>query len=233
MSPKELKSLMERSRTSSAILAEALGIAPQQIRKWRVGTRPIPERHIAAMRLLFRDRAKGFKVEPRSLSARPERVDPAEIVPAPIENRLPIEPRDEQRPSANRATIVEAINSFVAILSAPRRRADPTLVPALAKAEVTAPTARPLPLSLFRRDERGLPARPIARPQLVRPQIIDATPLGPPAEPFSAPRGPRCCWPHTDVPGAPSGPCEQLVAPGLPYCALHWVQHVGLRQRSG
>jgi hypothetical protein len=81
MSPKELKSLMARTRTSSPMLAEALGIAPQQIRKWRAGTRPVPERHTSAMRLFFRDRAASFGVEPRTLPEIPERVNPREILP--------------------------------------------------------------------------------------------------------------------------------------------------------
>jgi len=225
MSPKELKSLMARTRTSSLMLAAALGIAPQQVRKWRAGTRPVPERHISAMRLLFHNRAESLGLEPRSLPEIPERVDPREIAPAPIEHRVTIEPRDDPLPPANGVTIVEAINGLVALLP-PRQRADPMPRPA------PAPTARPQPLSLFRRDDHGQPARPIARPPAAQPQIINAMPLGPPPEPFSAPRGPRCRWPHTDAPGAPAGPCEQLAAPGLSYCALHWVQHVRQRQRG-
>ena len=68
---------------------------------------------------------------------------------------------------------------------------------------------------------------------LMRDVVRYALPLGPPPEPFSAPMGPRCRWRHTDSPGASSGPCEQLAGPGLPYCALHWVQHVMQRQRLG
>src|SRR5215218_2216354 len=79
MSPKELKSLMARTRTSSLMLAAALGIAPQQVRKWRAGTRPVPERHISAMRLFFHNRAESLGVEARSLPEIPERVDPREI----------------------------------------------------------------------------------------------------------------------------------------------------------
>src|SRR5205085_11664824 len=114
MSPKELKSLMARTRTSSPMLAEVLEIAPQQIRKWRAGTRPVPERHMSAMRLLFRDRAESLGLEPRSLPEIPERVDPREIEPAPIEHA--IEARDEPLPQAGGATLVEAINSLVAML---------------------------------------------------------------------------------------------------------------------
>lgn len=226
MSPKELKSLMARTRTSSPMLAEALGIAPQQIRKWRAGERPVPERHISAMGLLFRDRAENLGLEPRSLPDIPERVDPREIVPAPIEHRIAIEARDEPLPPANGASVVEAINGLVAML-VPRRPADPM------PRAVSPSTIQPRPLSLFRRHDHGQPARPIAQPPAAQPQIIDVMPLGPPPEPFSAPTGPRCHWPHTDAPGVPSGPCEQLAAPGLPYCALHWVQHVRQRQRSG
>lgn len=226
MSPNELKSLMARTRTSSPILAEALGIAPQQIRKWRSGTRPVPEHHLPAIRILFRDRAESLGLEPQSLPEIPEPVDPRQIVPAPIEHRIAIEPRDDPRPPADGATLVEAINSLVAML-VPRRRADPM------PRAVPAPTVRPQPLSLFRRDDHGQPARPIARPPAAQPHIIEGMPLGPPPEPFSAPTGTRCRWPHTNTPGAPSGPCEQLAAPGVPYCALHWVQHLRQRQRFG
>src|SRR5205807_2303354 len=125
---------------------------------------------------------------------------------------ITIERRDDPLPPANGNTIVDAINGLVALLAL-RRRADPMPRPA------PAPTARPQPLRLFRRDDHGQRAHPIAPPAARQPQIIDAVPLGPPPEPFVAPRGPRCGWPHTDTPGAPSGPCEQLAAPGLPYCA--------------
>jgi hypothetical protein len=173
---------------------------------------------------LFRDRAASFGVEPRTLPEIPERVNPREILPTAIEHRITIEARDEPLPPAGTATIIETINGLVAMLAS-RRRADPVPRPAPAQ------TARPQPLGLFRRDDRGQPARPIALAAR-QPQIIDAMPLGPPPAPFTAPHGPRCRWPHTDTPGAPSGPCEQMAAPGLPYCALHWVQHVR-RQRFG
>jgi hypothetical protein len=119
------------------------------------------------------------------------------------------------------------INGVVALL-VPRRPAEAMPRPA------PAPAAQPRPLSLFRRDDHRESDHGIARPPAARqPQIIDAMPLGPPPEPFSVPKGPRCCWPHTDTPGASPGQCEQLAAPGLPYCALHWVQHVRERARSG
>jgi hypothetical protein len=190
MSPKELKSLMERTRTSSPMLAEALGIAPQQVRKWRAGTRPVPQRHIPAMRLLFRDRAASLGLEPPSLPEKPERVDAREVVPTPIEHRITIEGRDEPLPlAAERVSIVEVINGLVAGL-APRRRVDSVLAPIAAETEVAAPIARPQPSSLFRRDDRSPSARPIVRPPGARhPQIIDVMPLGPPPAPFTEPPG--------------------------------------------
>jgi hypothetical protein len=218
MSPDELRRLMHRFRVSSEKLGKAIGVHPVTVRRWRSGARHPGRGEVHRMVAFFRD--LGGELMPT--------IDPAEIVPTPIEHRITIEPRDDPLPPANGTIIVEAINGFVAVL-APRKRADPMPRPA------PAPTARPQPLRLFRQDDRALlPARPIARPPAARqPQTIDAMPLGPPPEPFSAPRGPRCRWPHTDAPGAPSGPCEQLAAPGLPYCALHWVQHVSQRQRSG
>jgi hypothetical protein len=225
MTPRELKSLMARTRASSEMLGKALGISPVQIRKWRSGARPIPEYHLDKIEAFFRDRGARPPETPRT-------IDPRDIPQARVTHRLTVSSRDDPLPPANSATIVEAINGLVAAL-APRRRADPALAPALGEAEVTAPTARPQPMRLFRRDD-GHHARPIIQPPSDRqPQVIDVMPLGPPPEPFSAPTGPRCRWPHIDAPGAPSGPCEQLAAPGLPYCALHWVQHVRQRQRSG
>jgi hypothetical protein len=81
-------------------------------------------------------------------------IDPPEIVPAPIKHRITIEARDEPLPPTNGATIVEAINGLVAAL-APRKRAEPILAPARAATEIAAPTARPQPVTLFRRDEHG------------------------------------------------------------------------------
>jgi hypothetical protein len=66
---------------------------------------------------------------------------------------------------------------------ASRRRADPVPRPAPAQ------TARPQPLSLFRRDDRGQPARPIALAAR-QPQIIDAKPIYRPA---MIPRTPALC----------------------------------------
>ena len=212
---------MARTRSSSLMLGEALGISPVQVRKWRGGARPVPEHHLDKIEAFFRERGARPPETPRT-------IDPREIPQEPVSHRVTITPRDDPLPPANRATIVEAVNDLVAALAS-RRRADP--VPAPAKA--AAPTTRPQPLSLFRPDDHGPPARRIAQPPAPQAAIVDAMPLGPPPEPFSAPRGPRCRWPHTDAPGAPSRPCEQLAAPGLPYCTLHWVQHVRERRSSG
>jgi hypothetical protein len=226
MTPRELKSLMARTHSSSLMLGDALDISPVQIRKWRGGARPIPEYHLDKIEAFFRERGAQPPETPRT-------IDPRDIPQAPVTHRFTITRRDDPLPPANGTTIIEAINGLVAVL-APRKRADPVLAPVPAQAGAAAPTARPRPVSLFRRDDHGQSARPIAQPPAARqPQIIDAMPLGPSPEPFSAPRGPRCRWTHTDTPGAPSGQCEQLAAPGLPYCALHWVQHVRERQRSG
>jgi hypothetical protein len=192
-------------------------VHPVTVRRWRSGARHPGRSEAHRMMAFFRD----LGGEPMPT------IDPAKIEPAPIEHRIMIEPRDDPLPPANGDAIVEVINGLVALLAL-RMHADPMPRPA------PAPTARPQLLRLFRRDDHGQPAHPIAPPPAARqPQIIDAVPLGPPPEPFSAPTGSRCRWPHTDGPGAPSAPCEQLAAPGLPYCALHWVQHVRQRQRFG
>lgn len=222
MSPDELRKLMHRFRVSSEKLGKAIGVHPVTVRRWRSGARHPGRGEAQRMMAFFRDLAH----------ERTPRIEPAEIVPKPIEHRITVEPRVARLPPAKRAVrpkagLVEAINGLVAAL-APSLRTDcnPRPAPALA--------AQPQPLSPSRRDDHGQPVRPIAQPSAAsHSQIIDALPLGPPPEPFSAPRGPRCCWPHTVVPGAPSGPCEQLAAPGLPYCALHWVQHVRQRQGCG
>jgi hypothetical protein len=222
MSPDDLRRLMHRFRVSSEKLGKAIGVHPVTVRRWRSGTRHPGRDEVHRMVAFFRD--LGGEPTPT--------IDPAEIVPAPIEHRITIEPRADPPPPTKRtvptrAGIVDVINGLVAVL-APRKRADPMPRPA------PAPIARPQPLSLFRRDDHDQPICPIARPPAARqPQIIDVMPLGPPPEPFSPPRGPRCRWPHTNAPGASSRPCEQLAAPGLPYCALHWVQHVRQGQRFG
>jgi hypothetical protein len=82
MSPTVLKSLMARTRASSVMLGEALGIRPVQIRKWRTGTRPVPEHHINSMRSFFAERAAQLGIDPRTLPEIPERVDLREIAPA-------------------------------------------------------------------------------------------------------------------------------------------------------
>lgn len=221
MSPDELRKLMQRYRISSEKLGKTIGVHPVTVRRWRSGARHPGRGEVYRMITFFRD----LGGETTST------IDPAEMVPVSTEHRTTIEPRGDPPPTKRavpaKTGIIDAINGLVSVL-APRRHADPMPKP------TPAPTARPEPLSLLRRDDHSQPALPIARqPGARQPQIIDAMPLGPPAEPFSAPRGPRCRWPHTDVPGAPSGPCEQLAAPGLPYCALHWVQHERQRQRFG
>lgn len=222
MSPDELRRLMHRFRVSSEKLGKAIGVHPVTVRRWRSGTRHPGRGEVHRMVAYFRD--LGSEPTPT--------IDPAEIVPTPIEHGITIEPRDEPLPPAKRAVpvkagIIEVINGLVAML-APRKPADPM------PRAVPPPMVRPQPLSLFRRDERDLPVRPIVQPPAARqPQSIDAVPLGPPSAPFTAPSGPRCRWPHTDAPGAPLGPCEQLAAPDSPYCALHRVQYVRQQQRFG
>jgi hypothetical protein len=169
MTPRELKSLMARTRASSEMLGKALGISPVQIRKWRGGARPIPEHHLDKIEAFFRDRGVRPPETPRT-------IDPRDIPQASVSHAVRITPRDDPLPPANGATIVEAINGLVAMLAS--RRADPVLAPAPAEAKVATPTARPQPLKLFRRDDRGLPARPIAQPPATRQsQLIDAIPV--------------------------------------------------------
>ena len=220
MSPDELRKLMHRFRVSSEKLGKAIGVHPVTVRRWRSGARH-PGRDDAQRIIGFFRELAGEQTPT---------IDPTEMVPAPIEHRIKTEPRVGPRPRAKRAVpanagLVAAINGLVAVLAL-RRGADPLPRPD------PVPTSRPQPLSRFHQQNHGLHARPLAQsPAAWQHQIIDAMPLGPPSEPFSEPMGPRCRWPHTDAPGAPSGPCEQLAAPGLPYCALHWRQH--LRQRRG
>jgi transcriptional regulator with XRE-family HTH domain len=87
MTPAELRSLMYRTRISSETLGRMLGIAPQQIRKWRRGERPIPERHLPAIEALV------ARVPPPLAVPRPlgEESPPARIVPP---HRVEIFPPD-------------------------------------------------------------------------------------------------------------------------------------------
>src|SRR5947208_1184493 len=163
MTPRELKSLMARTRASSEMLGKALGISPVQVRKWRGGARPVPEHHLDKIEAFFRDRGARPPETPRT-------IDPRDIPRAPVSHSFTITPRDDPLPPANGATLVEAINGLVAMLLL-RQRTDPM------PRAVPAPTARPQPLRLFRWDNRGLPARPIAQPPAARPpQIMDAMP---------------------------------------------------------
>lgn len=227
MQPDELRKLMHRFRVSSDKLGKAIGVHPVTVRRWRSGARHPGRDDTHRIMAFFRD----LGGEPMPT------IDPAQIVPVPTEHRISIKPRVIEprvdplpRPrgaAPAKASIVEAINALVAVL-APRPATDPIARPA------EPPAVPPQSVTTSPRDQRSPPARPIVQPSTTQqPQIIDAMPLGPPPEPFSAPRGPRCRWPHTAIPGAPSSPCEQLAAPGLPYCALHWMQHVQHRQRFG
>jgi hypothetical protein len=200
MTPRELKSLMARTRSSSLMLGEPLGISAgadqEMVRRRPAHSRASSRQDRSVLSRAWRA-ASGDAADDRSERDRA----------GAVSHRVTITPRDDPLPPANGTTICEAINSFVAAL-APRRRADPVLAPSPAQAGAAVPTARPQPLNLFRRDDHGQPARSITQPQATQPQLLDAMPLGPPQEPFSAPRGPRCRWPHTDTPGAPSGQCE-------------------------
>src|SRR5436190_19770652 len=141
MSADELRKLMHRFRVSSEKLGKAISVHPVTVRRWRSGARHPGRGEVHCMIAFFRN----LRVEPTLT------IDPAEIVPAPIEHRITIEARDEPLPPADGATIVEAINGLVAAL-VPRRRADPALAPAPAEVDIATPTARPQPLRLFRRD---------------------------------------------------------------------------------
>src|SRR5437868_186953 len=106
MSPDELRRLMHRFRISSEKLGKAIGVHPVTVRRWRSGARHPGRGETHRMVAYFRD--LGGEPTPT--------IDPAEIVPAPIEHRITIVPRDEPLPPANGATIVEAINGLVAAL---------------------------------------------------------------------------------------------------------------------
>src|SRR5436190_14309976 len=125
MLPEELRKLMHRFRVSSEKLGKAIGVHPVTVRRWRSGTRHPGRSEAHRMIAFFRD--LGGEPTPT--------IDPAEIVPAPIEHRITIEPRVDPLPLAKRAVpakagIVDAINGLVSVL-APRRRADPMPRPAL------------------------------------------------------------------------------------------------------
>src|SRR4051794_7517397 len=162
MSPDELRKLMHRYRVSSAKLGKAIGVHPVTVRRWRNGARHPGRGEAQRIIVFFRD--LGGEPTPT--------IDPAEIAPAPIEHRITIVTREEPLPQANRAVpakagIVEAINNLAAVVLALRPRADPMPRPAPAS------TARPQPLSLFRRDDHRHLDRPIPRAPASQPQLID------------------------------------------------------------
>src|SRR4051794_27948015 len=109
MSPDELRKLMHRYRVSSAKLGKAIGVHPVTVRRWRNRARH-PGRG-EAQRIMAFFRELGGEAMPI--------IDPAEIVPTPIQHRITIAARDEPLPPANGASIIEAINGVVALL-APR-----------------------------------------------------------------------------------------------------------------
>src|SRR4051812_36508144 len=86
MTPKELRSIMWRTRASSLMLSKELGIASQQIRKWRSGTRPIPQHHLDRLEAFFRERGAMPPETPRL-------IDPRDVATEPIQHRITIERR--------------------------------------------------------------------------------------------------------------------------------------------
>src|SRR5437764_10107162 len=110
MSPEELRKLMHRFRLSSEKLGKVIGVHPVTVRRWRSGARHPGRGEAHRLMVFFRD--VGGEPTPT--------IDPAEIAPAPIQQRITIEPRDDPLPPAHGAAMIELINSVVAVL-APRR----------------------------------------------------------------------------------------------------------------
>ncbi|MGA8669279.1 MAG: hypothetical protein WB679_05360 [Terracidiphilus sp.] len=203
---------MARTRLSCLMLAPELGIAHQQISKWRTGTRPIPAHHLLRLEELFRARGAADRVPPR--------VDPAAIPPAPISRRISVaqhkpEPALAKGPAPAKAgaeakaEAAEAPTSFFTALNrllAPLTQMAPTATTPDRPRSSTS-QARPAP--------RTLP--PAIAPQAHAVLTVAApTPASPPLSRGQA----RCAWAGT---GPLNPPCGQLAAPGSRYCAEHVV----------
>jgi hypothetical protein len=264
MTPKQLKSLMHRTRASSEMLGPALGIAPAQIRKWRRGARKVPAHHINRMRVFFAERAAKIGIDPPTLPEIPELVDLGEIAPAAAEEeelsapaprervRRPSRlPRIHRRRAASGdpkpaistppgrtststpapptagggATLIEAINAALAPLL---RRETPATVRRAAPRSLPSPPSLPSSLPLV---EISPPMRlivPVQSRRRRQTRTIEALALGPPPQPFTPPRGPRCAFVST-APGE-QGRCGQIAAPGSPLCAMHHLQSISHRR---
>lgn len=138
MTPKELRSLMARTRTTSGRIATALGISGQQVRRWRTGTRPIPKHHLPAIEKILRDAgATSAAVAPR--------IDPRDIPAPTVENRISIGLRDDI--PAGTGSMVDVVNSVLGALFA-NPQPQPAQPPAPAAAAVVRamPTRPPAPV---------------------------------------------------------------------------------------
>jgi hypothetical protein len=93
MEPKELRSLLWSRGHSSISAAEALGCSAAQIRDWRIGRRPIPEKYVAAIERLPQRAPAGRRWAPAD--SLPDRVKGASSAvrvetsadPAPVRQR--------------------------------------------------------------------------------------------------------------------------------------------------
>ena len=240
MTPRELKSLMARTRASSEMLGEVLGISPVQIRKWRGGARPVPDRHINPMRSFFAERAGALGIDRRTLPEIPERIDPAAIAPPPVAPSAPaviappaapsiitVSPRGDRLPPANTSSIVNLVNEAVAAIvgSGSRMTTGRRAVPA------SLPTQPSSPAAASTRAAQGSaqPFPPARVPQPAdRPAVIRS---GPPAH--IAPLDGRptfagvsyCAYWRQGGKGEPGRVfCAQLAAPWSDFCAEHFVE---------
>jgi hypothetical protein len=117
------------------MIAPMLGIASQQARKWRTGTRPIPERHLDKLEAFFRERGARPPETPRL-------IDPRDISAPPVRHRIAVERRDPPMPPLGTGTIIEALKNALRLIT--------LRAPAKPAAVAAAPIAE-------RRDEIGPP----------------------------------------------------------------------------
>ena len=97
ITPAELRRAMNDARISSAAIGSALGVDPGSVRRWRNGSRPIPENYLPALTALL---------EKPSLAGPPR---PLPAIVAAIRERAAPRPRISRRERAHIRAVARAI----------------------------------------------------------------------------------------------------------------------------
>jgi hypothetical protein len=177
MEPKELRSLLWSRGHSSISAAETLGCSAAQIRDWRIGRRPIPEKYLGAIHQLPQRVRSGRRWSPAdSLPDRVERASSALRIktsadPAPVRQR-----RHKAASKRSKGPLVREIDPVVYDERHPVRPVeghDDETVPWGAFLDQLAQAFAPA-LALF---NRGAPAAPPALNGEILPPLPAVRPL--------------------------------------------------------